>query len=259
MRLLVVGGGVAGLAAAHRALELARERGAPLELTLVEARERLGGRPGMGHEQDGLRAVLARVDELVGAIAVVIRLGTAERARLILRARLTRDREHDLAARVDARVVVVAEIGRRDAVAHEHDVGFRGAVLRHAQRREVRAERERLRGSGHERQAGRGAEPDTRRHGHGLEVRPALARGREPGVAEGACDVPGSALGADGARLAPLHVRGAERAHLIEDPRGGGKLDRAGGRGQREDEDEQRRDHFAAANGSRDELLEHGG
>jgi oxygen-dependent protoporphyrinogen oxidase len=43
MRLLVVGGGVAGLAAAHRALELARERGAPLELTLVEARERLGG------------------------------------------------------------------------------------------------------------------------------------------------------------------------------------------------------------------------
>lgn len=43
MRLLVVGGGVTGLAAAHRALEVARERAQPLELTLVEARERLGG------------------------------------------------------------------------------------------------------------------------------------------------------------------------------------------------------------------------
>lgn len=43
MRLLVVGGGVTGLAAAHRALEAARERAQPLELTLVEARGRLGG------------------------------------------------------------------------------------------------------------------------------------------------------------------------------------------------------------------------
>jgi oxygen-dependent protoporphyrinogen oxidase len=43
MKLLVVGGGIAGLSAAHRAIELARERGIPLELTLVEARERLGG------------------------------------------------------------------------------------------------------------------------------------------------------------------------------------------------------------------------
>src|SRR5438046_4941987 len=43
MRLVVVGGGITGLAAAHRALELARERRIALELTLVEARERLGG------------------------------------------------------------------------------------------------------------------------------------------------------------------------------------------------------------------------
>jgi protoporphyrinogen/coproporphyrinogen III oxidase len=43
MKLVVVGGGVAGLAAAHRALELARERGLTLELTLLEARDRLGG------------------------------------------------------------------------------------------------------------------------------------------------------------------------------------------------------------------------
>src|SRR5258708_31108206 len=43
MRLVVVGGGVTGLAAAHRAVELARERGIALELVLLEARERLGG------------------------------------------------------------------------------------------------------------------------------------------------------------------------------------------------------------------------
>src|SRR5262245_17240535 len=43
MRLVVVGGGVTGLAAAHRAVELARERNIPLELTLLEARDRLGG------------------------------------------------------------------------------------------------------------------------------------------------------------------------------------------------------------------------
>jgi oxygen-dependent protoporphyrinogen oxidase len=43
MRLVVVGAGIAGLAAAHRAVELARERGIPLELTVLEARERLGG------------------------------------------------------------------------------------------------------------------------------------------------------------------------------------------------------------------------
>ncbi|MBI2217935.1 MAG: protoporphyrinogen oxidase [Candidatus Rokubacteria bacterium] len=43
MKLVVVGGGITGLAAAHRAVEVARERGAALELTLLEARDRLGG------------------------------------------------------------------------------------------------------------------------------------------------------------------------------------------------------------------------
>ena len=43
MRLIVVGGGVSGLAAAHRAVELARERGRPLDLTVLEAGDRLGG------------------------------------------------------------------------------------------------------------------------------------------------------------------------------------------------------------------------
>jgi oxygen-dependent protoporphyrinogen oxidase len=43
MKLVVIGGGIAGLAAAHRALELARERNLRLDLTLIEARDRLGG------------------------------------------------------------------------------------------------------------------------------------------------------------------------------------------------------------------------
>jgi len=43
VKLVVVGGGIAGLAAAHRAVEVARERGLVLDLAVVEARERLGG------------------------------------------------------------------------------------------------------------------------------------------------------------------------------------------------------------------------
>ena len=43
MKLAVVGGGVAGLAAAHRAVEIAAERREALELTLFEAGDRLGG------------------------------------------------------------------------------------------------------------------------------------------------------------------------------------------------------------------------
>jgi oxygen-dependent protoporphyrinogen oxidase len=43
LKLAVVGGGIAGLAAAHRAVELAQERGVALDLALIEARDRLGG------------------------------------------------------------------------------------------------------------------------------------------------------------------------------------------------------------------------
>jgi len=43
VKLVIVGGGITGLAAAHRAVELAREQSSELELTLVEARDRLGG------------------------------------------------------------------------------------------------------------------------------------------------------------------------------------------------------------------------
>src|SRR5205823_3631981 len=43
VKLVVVGGGVTALAAAHRAVELARARGVDLDLRVVEARRRLGG------------------------------------------------------------------------------------------------------------------------------------------------------------------------------------------------------------------------
>ena len=41
--VVVVGGGIAGLAAAHRLVELSRERNQPCNLTLLEAARRLGG------------------------------------------------------------------------------------------------------------------------------------------------------------------------------------------------------------------------
>lgn len=43
LKLAIVGGGITGLAAAHRAVELARERALALELAVIEARDRLGG------------------------------------------------------------------------------------------------------------------------------------------------------------------------------------------------------------------------
>ena len=43
MKVAVVGGGIAGLAAAHRVIEWSRERGHPVDLALFEAADRLGG------------------------------------------------------------------------------------------------------------------------------------------------------------------------------------------------------------------------
>jgi len=42
-RIAVVGGGIAGLAAAHRVIELAKEKRLSIDLTLLEASQRLGG------------------------------------------------------------------------------------------------------------------------------------------------------------------------------------------------------------------------
>jgi oxygen-dependent protoporphyrinogen oxidase len=81
MRLVVVGGGVAGLAAAHRAVEIARERGTALELTLLEARERLGGT--IATERLGGFLVEAGPDSFLSekpwALALCKRLGVEDR------------------------------------------------------------------------------------------------------------------------------------------------------------------------------------
>jgi len=81
VRLVVVGGGVTGLAAAHHALELARERRIALELTLVEARERLGGT--IATERAGGFLIEAGPDSFLSekpwALALCRRLGLEDR------------------------------------------------------------------------------------------------------------------------------------------------------------------------------------
>src|SRR3989442_8226404 len=81
MRLVGVGGGIRGLAAAHHALELARERRIALELTLVEARERLGGT--IATERAGGFLIEAGPDSFLSekpwALALCRRLGLEDR------------------------------------------------------------------------------------------------------------------------------------------------------------------------------------
>ena len=81
VKLAVIGGGITGLAAAHRAVELARARSAELELTLVEARDRLGGTIATGHAGGFL--VEAGPDSFLSekpwALALCRRLGVEHR------------------------------------------------------------------------------------------------------------------------------------------------------------------------------------
>jgi len=81
MKLVVVGGGITGLAAAHRAVELARERSIGLELTVVESRDRLGGT--IATEHAGGFLVEAGPDSFLSekpwALALCRRLGVEHR------------------------------------------------------------------------------------------------------------------------------------------------------------------------------------
>ena len=81
MKLVIVGGGIAGLSAAHRAVEVARERGVALDLTLIEARERLGGTIASEHVDGFL--VEAGPDSFLSekpwALALCRRLGVEDR------------------------------------------------------------------------------------------------------------------------------------------------------------------------------------
>jgi oxygen-dependent protoporphyrinogen oxidase len=81
VRLVIVGGGVSGLAAAHRAVELARERDVTLDLTLLDARDRLGGSV-YTERVDGV-VVEAGADSFLSekpwALALCARLGVEHR------------------------------------------------------------------------------------------------------------------------------------------------------------------------------------
>jgi len=81
LKLVVVGGGITGLAAAHRSVEVARERSTELELTVVEARDRLGGT--IATEQAGGFLVEGGPDSFLSekpwALALCRRLGVEHR------------------------------------------------------------------------------------------------------------------------------------------------------------------------------------
>lgn len=74
---VIVGGGIAGLAAAHRLVELSRERELPLRFTLLEASGRLGGAIG-SEKRDGFLVELGPdsfISEKPWALALCRRVG----------------------------------------------------------------------------------------------------------------------------------------------------------------------------------------
>ena len=74
---VIVGGGIAGLAAAHRLVELSREREQPLRFTLLEASGRLGGTIGT-EKRDGFLLELGPdsfISEKPWALALCRRIG----------------------------------------------------------------------------------------------------------------------------------------------------------------------------------------
>jgi protoporphyrinogen/coproporphyrinogen III oxidase len=77
-RVVVIGGGIAGLAAAHRILELAQEKDLAIDLTLLEASERLGG--SIATERIGSFLVEAGPDSFITEKPWALRL--CERLRL---------------------------------------------------------------------------------------------------------------------------------------------------------------------------------
>jgi oxygen-dependent protoporphyrinogen oxidase len=88
LRIIVVGGGIAGLSAAHRLVELAREAGQPLDLVLLEATDRIGGT--IRTERAGDCLLEAGADSFISEKPWALAL--AERLALGARLRRTDDR-----------------------------------------------------------------------------------------------------------------------------------------------------------------------
>jgi len=80
-RIVIIGGGISGLAAAHRLTELARERQQPLAVTLLEASIRLGGTIQTEHRDGFLleRGPDSFISEKPEAVALAKRLGIESR------------------------------------------------------------------------------------------------------------------------------------------------------------------------------------
>ena len=81
MRLVVVGAGISGLAAAHRAVERARVQGRPLELTVLEGADRVGGTI-QTEQRDGFLVECGPdsfLSEKPWALALCQRIGLEER------------------------------------------------------------------------------------------------------------------------------------------------------------------------------------
>jgi oxygen-dependent protoporphyrinogen oxidase len=81
MRLVVVGAGISGLAAAHRAVERAREQGRSLELTVLEGADRVGGTI-QTEQRDGFLVECGPdsfLSEKPWALALCQRIGLEER------------------------------------------------------------------------------------------------------------------------------------------------------------------------------------
>ena len=83
LRVVVVGGGIAGLAAAHRLVELAQAEGRPLDLVLLEATDRLGGTIHTEHVDGFLLEAGADsfISEKPWALALAERIGLGARLR----------------------------------------------------------------------------------------------------------------------------------------------------------------------------------
>ena len=194
-------------------------------------RGRRGRRHAVAGDQQRGRAVPLRGDQLVEAAHAC----SAEVRRRPFQ------RERDLSADVDGRVVVVPGVRKVRAVADEDDVAAGLAGQRPTVRGPLAAGLEaprRRRGeleAARRRRARRGLEDER------LEIRSRVAAGPKARGREPVGDLTRGAIAAGGARAAALHFRSRQRLHVGAEPRGVGRDD-GGARESAHGGDQQRRE-----------------